>query len=244
MTITYLDAEIAGEGLKADLLPGEIDEETGEFQPVFERPHIPTYEGIKSIKHLFPQFSNQPYKHKPFPAWLYHASQKPKLVRTPEAAKALGVAWNKAEHRFDCTGEWQAKPVVVAKANHAGPGKHLMEASQTRAAGQSEMIGAVVAAVMAQMGAKPAATGAPASAPNPALDPEWVEFQAFKAWKEQQALLNAATMDAAPEGEAGSNKLTEAEERELLIEAAAERDVEIEPTWSLDRIKEELDKVA
>lgn len=241
MTIEYLDPEIAGEGVKADLMPGEIDEETGEFQPVFERPHIPTYEGIKSIKHLFPQFSNIPYKHKPFPAWLYHASQKPKLVRTPEAAKVLGVAWNKAEHRFDCTSEWQAKPMVAAKASHGGPGKHLMEASQTRAAGQSEMIGAVVAAVMAQMGAKPATAGAPTPAANPALDPEWVEFQAFKAWKEQQAHI---TMDAAPAGEAGSNKLTEAEEHELLLEAAAERDVEIEPTWNLDRIKEELDKVA
>ncbi|HLH92074.1 MAG TPA: hypothetical protein VKX28_26880 [Xanthobacteraceae bacterium] len=245
MTIEYLDPEIANEGQRADMMPGVVDDD-GAFQPMVEKPHIPTYEGIKSIKHLFPQFSNVPYRHKAFPAIFYHATEKPRLVRTPEAAAALGVTWNKGEHRFDCAGEWKAKPVVAPKPAHDGPGKSLMEAQQTRAQGQSELIGAVVAAVIAQMKNAPAA--APTAAAQIAADPDYAEFLAFKAWKNgERAPIAAATMDVAPAVQLASdnpNKLTEAEEREVLLEAAAERDIPVDDAWSLDRIKEALDEVA
>lgn len=36
----------------------------------------------------------RPYVYQAFPAWWYHASEKPKLVRSPEELEALGSEWH------------------------------------------------------------------------------------------------------------------------------------------------------
>lgn len=231
----YLDASIANEGQSAN---GWNPDE--EWQPMMAKPVIPTYEGLKSIAKYFPQFSGIPYKHRVFPAWFYHAKEEPKLARTEAQATALGAKWDAEEHRWSCAGEWKSKPFPRKfDAKNPGTGKSLVGAGMNETDRQSTMIAAVVAAVTAQMGGKPA--GATSALAQPPADPDMAEFIAFKAWKALQA---GETPSSEPnEGaDAVTANLPEADEKKLLLEAAAERDIKIDGRWSLDRIKAELDK--
>lgn len=246
-SVGYLDPEIANEGIAAD----------AEWQPEMTPPNIPSYAGIKSIKKYFPQFTGRPYQHKPFPAWLYHPTQKPKLVQTAEQANALGVQWRattneeRAEfgvtHRWSSTGEWRARPYNTDfDPKNPGVGKNLVYGTMTPADAQSQMITSVVAAVMAQM-AKVAPTTAPAA------DPEYVEFQAFKAWKALQSvdadpvapeLTEAPVEEIADEPEAeASNALLGSSEKEILIKIANDRGLKVDGRWSAERLRAELEKI-
>lgn len=225
----YLDPEIAAEGQRAD-----------DWQPFQEPPRIPDYKGIKTIAKYFPQHSGRPYRHQPFPAYLYHRTEPPRLVQNAEQAAALGVEWKADQYgelRWHCSGEWQHRPVGLAKFDPKAPGagKNVVVPGQGSQAAQSEMIAAVVAAVTAQM-----AKGASAPA---ATDPDYLEFQAFKAWKAQQAKVGTEE-GGAPAAPANALKpLSPDEEKAVLVDLADEKGVKIDKRWSLDRIKAELDKI-
>lgn len=228
----YLDPEIANEGLSAD-----------EWQPFVEKPRIPNYENIKSIRKYFPHLSGIPYKHKAFPAWLYHPSMPPRICNEKQAA-ALGVTWRACtpeeksrwgqSHCWDYAEgcEWRATPhdaearQKIDPAN-PGPGKSLVEGKQNPESAQASMISAVVAAttaaVMTQL-QKLGVISAPAAAPAP-----------------QPAAPAPANALAQKPAEV---KLTEAEEKDVLTKLADEKGIKIDKRWSLDRIKAALDEAA
>lgn len=230
--VEYLDPEIAGEGEAAE-----------DWQPFVAAPAIPTYKGIKSILKYFPQFSGIPYKHKAFPTWLYHRSRPSVLARTAEVAKNYGVTWRDATHEEKSRGfpaqiwdyaegcEWRTIPFST-KFNPLNPdtGKEV-KLSPDKGPSQSEMISAVVAAVMAQMGG--VAKGNALATGNPAADPEYQKFLEFKKLQAVPATVETPPVALAP-----------SEERELLVEAANSRGIKLDGRWSIDRIKQELDKVA
>lgn len=235
--VEYLDPEIAGEGLRAD--HAGIGED---YQPVYEPPHIPTYQGLNSIKHLFPQFSNRPYRHQAFPAWIYHETEAARLISNPMEASQFGLKWLPAPHfKWEVTGKWHPQPVQKPKAVASGTGKNVMEGNRSNAQQSGEMVAAVVAAVMANMKTM---QGAPATgaAPAAAIDPDYVEFQAFKAWKaaQMQAVDAPAGHLVGAENALAADVSPEAEKKQLL-EIAGERGIEIAPDATNDAIKALLD---
>jgi hypothetical protein len=108
--IEYLDPSIAGEGESANNwqpgawtnAPSTADEE---YQPDIEPPHINDYAAFKKHKHYRQYF--RPYRYIPFPAWMYHRTQEPRLVKSKEEVIALGQEWSPTpiKPRVDMTGK-------------------------------------------------------------------------------------------------------------------------------------------
>lgn len=160
--VEYLDPSIANEGVSVNnWQPGAwantpaVSED--DWQPDMEPPHINDYAAFKKHKHYGRYF--RPYRYTPFPAWMYHATLEPKIVKSKEEVLALGPDWSPLPNkpRIDMTGK--ALPVkndtqrlaeVVAASINAKQGP--LDATA---------IAAVVAGVMAAMGK----TAAPAEAP-------------------------------------------------------------------------------
>src|ERR1700689_1130027 len=63
-----------------------------EWQPDVEPPHITDYAAFKKHKHYGKYF--KPYRYRPFPAWMYHATEEPKEVKSREEVIALGRNWS------------------------------------------------------------------------------------------------------------------------------------------------------
>lgn len=225
--VEYLDPEIANEGLRADYAGVGED-----HQPIYEPPHIPTYQGLKSVQHLFPQYSNRPYRHQAFPAWIYHETEAPRVISNPQEAAQHGLKWLGTPHfKWEVTGKWHPQPVQKVKPAANGTGKNVMEGNRSNAQQSGEMVAAVVAAVMANM---KQVQGAPASGAAPALDQDYVEFQAFKAWKAQ--------MQTAPaDGNALAADAPVMDEKQQLLELAGERGIEVAADATTDAIKALLD---
>lgn len=110
--VEYLDPEIANEGLSAnDWTPGAWTNapmnphEGEEYQPELEPPHINDYSAFKKHKHYKQYF--RPYRFVPFPAWMYHPTKEPKLVKSREDVIALGPEWREVpfSHKVDMTGK-------------------------------------------------------------------------------------------------------------------------------------------
>ena len=218
--VEYLDREIAGEGLHADApIPNSWMDGAGateEYQPDIEPPHINDYAAFKKHKHYRQYF--RPHVYQPFPAWLYHPTQEPKLVAKYRETKngwvvdieackaevaALGPEWSPipVAPRKDMTGkslpiktETQKLAEVMAQAVAAKQGAGPIDAST---------IAAIVAATVAAINQKP------------------VESQPVDA------------SEAAPAVEQDV-------ERTALIELADKDGVKIDKRWSNQRIKEAL----
>lgn len=129
-----------------------------EWQPDIEPPHINDYAAFKKHKHYGKYF--RPYRYTPFPAWVYHKTLEPKLVKNKEEVLALGAEWSPIPNkpRIDMTGK--SSPVKsetqrLAEAVTAGL------ANKGSAPVDPTAIAAIVAAVMA------ATQGTPAKVTNP-----------------------------------------------------------------------------
>jgi hypothetical protein len=191
--------------------------EDEEWQPDVEPPHITDYAAFKKHKHYGQYF--KPYRYRPFPAWMYHKSEEPKLVKSKDEVIALGPEWSPvppAIKRIDMTGkaspaksETQRLAEVVAQSLSA----------KTQGAGSIDAtaIAAVVAAVMAALPQNQPA------APVAAVPDEASENEA-----------RVAVETLAPEDPHA------ALERKALFELAETNNVKIDKRWSNARIKTEL----
>jgi hypothetical protein len=185
--------------------------EDDEWQPELDSPHINDYAAFKKHKHYGKYFRQ--YRYQPFPAWMYHKTLEPKIVKSREEVQALGPEWSPTPpnvKRIDMTGkslpvksETQRLAEVVAQA--------LAVKAPASGGVDANAIAATVAAVMAALGQKP--VEAPIA---PASDGE---------------LFAGADGEAAPEADI---------ERAAMIELADKNNVKIDKRWSNDRIKKEL----
>ena len=138
--------------------PGDDEE----WQPDVEPPHITDYAAFKKHKHYGQYF--KPYRYRPFPAWMYHATEEPKQVKNREEVLALGPEWSPTPpviKRIDMTGkayqtksETQRLGEVMEKA---------LAGKQSTAGIDPTSIAAVVAAVMAALGKNEPARAEPAA---------------------------------------------------------------------------------
>lgn len=214
--IEYLDPEIANEGSHA---------EAGfELEPA----HVWDYAPLKTDKKYKKYFA--PYKYVKYPADFYHADGRTQRVHSDEEAVALGVKSHK--NTWICEGEWHDEEAVARKIKtdfHAA-GKNLIVAtSQQSAVSNNELLTQLVA----QM----------AKGNNSVASDDVMKL--LGGILQQMQIQNGTLPTVAPKAEATiTDELPPIDEKALLLEAAASRDIKIDKRWSLDRIKTELDKAA
>jgi hypothetical protein len=248
--VGYLDPEVAGEGQKVILSDGE----QVNWSPPPVAPVMPDWSTIKSIRHYFNRTGYAVY-----PAWLYHPSEAPRLVKNAQEAAELGVCHREAtidergryglSHVWDWQddSQWRPKPHGATKFDPANPGqgKFFVATPPNPAIARNELLAELVPAVAAAVATalKSTGQGAPANIDPNDLD----EFLQFQAWKKAQGMIEAATADETtdelPQGSA-LNALSPAQERAAWEDEARVKGVKVDKRWSLDRLKAEVQKAA
>ena len=148
--VGVLSAEIAGEGEKIIMSNGE----QVNWTPPPARPVVPDFSGIKSIARYFGRSG-----YTPWPAWLYHDKEEPRLVKNADEAAELGVCYRETTEdernrygktaMWDWTDEskwrpnpWAGTQKFDAKKNHQGKNVIIGEADPR--IGQNELVRALV----------------------------------------------------------------------------------------------------
>lgn len=217
----YLDPAIANEG-----------EAATEWHPGAGPAAIPDLaKMLGNHKHFGRYFA--PHVFKPFPAWIYHATEPELIVRTAKEAKEFGVTYDTDDARYICSGDWKTRPVKKSKPIMDGAGKSVISSERAQGGASLE----IMAQILQQMqkgSPAPAGLGEAVKA-----DPDYAAFVEFKKWKSAQ--------DKQPYGpeahfpEAGP-VLTDAETKDVLIGLAKEKNIHVDKRWGLDKIKAALDE--
>src|ERR1017187_1691633 len=85
--VGLLDPEIAKEGEKVIYSDGE----TIQWTPPPPRPVMPDWSQIKSIARYFNRHGFQPW-----PAWLYHPTEEPRLLKDAKDGEEIGIVYRHA----------------------------------------------------------------------------------------------------------------------------------------------------
>lgn len=202
--VGYLDPEIAGEGQKVILSDGTVET----WNAPAPKPVMPDWSQIKSIARYFNRTGYAVY-----PAWLYHPTEEPRLVKNADEAAELGVCYRKASvdergrYGLDSVwdwkedSQWRPKPHGPIKFDplHPGTGKTYMAAPQNPATAQHQLLEALIPAVAAAV-AKSLQSNGPA-APASIAPADWDEFVKFKAWQQASAAVEIVAGETGDAGE-------------------------------------------
>lgn len=229
--VEYLDPSIANEGLSANnWAPGEWTNAASsadeEWQPDIDPPHINDYAAFKKHKHYKQYF--RPYRYIPFPAWMYHATHEPKIVKTKEEVIALGPEWSPTpkKPRVDMTGKSLPVKTDTQRLTEALVAGLVKQPGAAAAGGgvDAASIAAIVAAVMAAM-PQQHAVAAPVALDPAKMMPTDVEGL-------RQFVESPKDDDGSPQ--------RDSIERKALLELAEKEGIKIDGRWSSERIKKEL----
>lgn len=252
-SVGYLDAELAGEGQSAG---GQkiihSDGTVVAWNPPPPQPVMPDMSQIKTIRHYFGRTGHQVW-----PAWLYHPTEPPCLVKDAQEAMALGVCYRKTtddeRNKFGATtmwdwtedSQWRPNPHKAIKFDplNPGQGKTYIAAQRAPEAIQSELVQSVVAAATAAvMQTLKAADGAKAPGNvDPAQWEDFLRFQAFQASsKVAQATVSRETSENAEVANVLNALVGEAEpdERQSWIDEASRLNISVDKRWATERIKD------
>lgn len=260
--IGALDPDIFGEGQRVIMNEGDADIA---FTPPPEKLTMPDWSGIKSIRKYFGRRDYQV-----FPAWFYHPTEEPRLMRTSdEARKKIGAYYRKAtidekgrtglSHVWDWEegSLWRAHPYGVQKFDPSRPaqGKIYQASAPNPVIAQNAMIEALIPAVAAAVAQSLKATGPSAPA---TIDPkQWEAFLQFQAYQKAAEAVDKVKTDnalaAGPESIADetleeeqpemTNNLSADEQRALWAAEAERKGIKVDGRWSLDRLVAEIEKV-
>lgn len=195
--------------------PNTSDEE---WQPDIEPPHINDYAAFKKHKHYGKYF--RPYRYTPFPAWMYHATQEPKIVKSREEVLALGPEWSPTPNkpRTDMTGK--SLPVKSETQRLAEVVAQAMASKQGSAAVDATAIAAIVAAVLSAM---------------PPVQPM---ARAFVSEPEASSQTDVEGLRQFVDG--ADEETDPGIERKALLELAEKNGIKVDGRWSNERIRKEL----
>lgn len=181
------------------------------WQPFMDKPKIPTYEGIKSIRKYFPQFSGIPYQPNQhvFPAHFYHPDGRTMLIRdkytsedpprleksAKEQAKALGIEYRQStfeekaqgfpEFRWvfgaDC--KWRTIPFEAhTKFDPVNVQHSKTVVYPQHQSGGGGVSAEQIAAIVSAVASQFEERAARNGKASLATDPEFAEYQQFKQW--------------------------------------------------------------
>ena len=169
---------------------------------------------MKSLKRYFGR-SNFPT----WPAWVYHPTEDPRLVRNADEAAQLGVCYRDATPdeamRYNLKKVWDWKDdslwrqapypgTMKFDPKKPGSGKELIHARQDPVGAQHDLVKALIPQVAAAVAAAMQGGAAP-SAPAHVSPTDWAEFQAFLAWKKSAEAVTALAAESdADDGSEGS----------------------------------------
>jgi len=225
----YLDPAIANEG-----------EAATEWHPGAGPAAIPDMAKLLgNHKHFGRYFA--PHVFKPFPAWIYHATEPEFVVHTAKEAKEFGVIYDTDDNRYICSGEWKTRPVKKMKPVMTGAGKSVISSERAQGGASLE----IMAQILQQM--QKGQVAPPALGEAVKADPDYAAFLKFKKWKAGQE--GHTTTDVLHVENPGSTRvdqpsvaLSPAEEKDILINLAKEKDIHVDKRWGLDKIKAALDE--
>jgi hypothetical protein len=253
----YLDPSIAGEGSKVIMSDGEVIT----YNPPPPKPVMPDWSEIKSIRHYF----NRTYpKTQTWPAWVYHPTEEPRILKNADEAAELGICYRETspdervrfgqefvwDWKDDC--QWRPKPYPKKRTydpRKPEAGKEFVAFPVPQATANRELLNTVLPEVTA---AVVAALKQGGSVNPDNVDPkQWDEFLAFQAWKKTQEAADAILSDDQPEGYAltadglppkrASEMLPDIERAELT-QQAHDMGIKVDGRWSVERIRSEIEK--
>ena len=254
--VGYLDPEIAGEGVKVI----HSDGEQVNWTPPPVRPVMPDWSQIKSIQKYFNRSGYQTW-----PSWLYHPTEAPRIVKNAEEAGELGVCYREAtdDERakygkktvWDWADDSKWRPTPYERdlkfdPTKLGQGKTYIPTAPNPRVAQHELVEALIPQVAAAVAQALKATGPSAPAH---IDPkQWDAFLQFQAFQKTAETVDALKEESdASLASAHTNALSavyseddDADERSLWIDEAKRLNVKIDGRWSLERIKEAVEKAA
>jgi hypothetical protein len=245
--VGYLDPEIAGEGQQVIHSDGEVVSWT----PPPAKPIVPDFSEIKSIRKYFNRTGFSPW-----PAWLYHQTEAPRLVKNAEEGFELGVVYRKANSDevarygnhdvwdWSPESEWRPKPYPgTQKFDHKNPGtgKTVILSAPNPVIAQNELVRALIPEV-ARAVAEALGTARP-NAPANVDAGEWAEFQQYIAWKKSQEVI-VHQAEKAQDSNALATGLSHDQELSMWREDAEQRGLKVDGRWSVERIKAEIEKAA
>lgn len=250
--VGFADAEVMGEGQRVILSDGQ----QVAWNPPPAQPVMPDWSGIKSIRHYFGRTG-----HPTYPAWLYHPTEEPRLVKNAEEAKVLGVFYRRATEMergryginavwdWDEGCQWRSQPYHGRKFDpmKLENGKTYIPTPPNPVNAQNALIESLIPAVAAAVAQSLKSTG-PSAPAN--IDPvQWDAFIQFQAWqKSAEAVKSLANEPEEPaadepqEANALSNALSPEQDRALWVAEAERKGVTIDKRWGVAKIKAEVEK--
>ena len=224
----YLDPSIANEGEAAtDWHPGSGPAPIPDMMKM-----------LGNHKHYGRYFA--PHVFRPFPAWIYHATEPEFVVRTAKEAKEYGVTYDTDEARYICTGEWKTRPVKKLKPVMNAAGKSVVTSERAQGGASLE----IMAQILQQM--QKGQPAPPALGEAVKADPDYAAFLEFKKWKETNASGGDLVLKENVPGDhytvdEPSTVLSDAEQKDILVKLAKKKEIHVDKRWGLDKIKAALD---
>jgi hypothetical protein len=239
--VGHPDREILSEGQSVELSSG--DEVRVDWPLV--KSAFPDISDVKSVKKYFHRVGFTP-----FPCWLYHPEQSPKMVMSQDEALEFGVVYRKcspdeqARYGRSAMYDWQDdskwRPAPFPKDVKFNPhkehaGKNIVWPEKGGAIAQDALIEKLIPQVAASVAA--ALKLANPAAPANVSSNDWAAFQEFMAYKKAQEATREAVADVIEDN-------APADEKAPWIAEAERLGVKIDKRWGLDKIKAEVEKAA
>ena len=259
--VGVLSPDIAGEGAKVIMSDGDVVT----FNPPPPKAVMPDWSEIKSIRHYFNRTG-----YRVFPAWLYHPTEEPRIVKDANEAAEIGVCYREASNdekgrygrshvwdwKDDC--DWRPQPypgTMKFDPLKAEQGKQYVPSPANPVVAQNELEAMLIPQDAAAVASALKANGPAAPA---TVDPaQWSEFLQFQAWQKTKEVIETVTQpEGAPLTPTGEAELAENgegpaltnlspdQEAELWKAEAERKGIKVDGRWSLERLKSEVQKAA
>lgn len=196
--VGYLDPSIANEGAKA------VEFSNGEplsFTAAPLKPNYPDWSEIRSIAKYFNRTGFEPW-----PAWFYHPTEQPRLLKDQTEGEILGVWYRKPttdevarfgvmrgvwDWRAGC--EWRPTPYHAPRFDPKNPGhgKEYIDPMRDNATANRFMVQEIAKGIGQALQAN-----GPAAPPT--IDPHmWEQFKQFLAFQKANEAVGGAAVDTA-----------------------------------------------